>query len=116
MHNALKSTAIAAALTLGALALVPASASANSLYLGFDLGPYPAPNGHAFRHHDRGAPRDWWARTCSPDEALRKAEQMGVRAAHIGRVYRHAIRVDGRRWRQWVAVTFAREPHCPIIR
>ena len=149
MKNTLRTTMIAAAVSLGALAALPAAANADGLYLGFNLGPYPGSNGYAWRHDDdRAAPRhddrrhddwrrddrrhddwrhddwrhddwrhdDWRGRTCSPNDAVRTAERMGIDHAYVARVGRDVIRVDGRRWRQWVAVTFARAPGCPVVR
>lgn len=55
-------------------------------------------------------------RHCSPEQALDKAERMGLRRARIETVGRRFIEVSGRSERGRVTVTFARDRGCPIVR
>ncbi|MBO0662600.1 hypothetical protein J1C48_08430 [Jiella sp. CQZ9-1] len=77
---------------------------------------------HVIRDRRHGDRRDRWDRrerwdrpACSPRHAVRKAERMGVRHAHIRRVDRRAIVVAGRRHHHRQIVRFARAPGCPVI-
>lgn len=68
---------------------------------------------------DRGEYRDrdeWRGRGgCSPRDALRKAERMGIRRAEVVDVGRRSIEIIGRSRGERVWVTFGRAPHCPLI-
>ena len=55
-------------------------------------------------------------RGCSPEQALDKAERMGLRRVRIEDVGRRFIEVSGRAEGRRVVVTFARERGCPLVR
>lgn len=60
--------------------------------------------------------REAYDRHCSPDDALNKAERMGVRRARIVDVGRRSVDVAGR-WRgDRVVLTFGAGRGCPLIR
>lgn len=53
---------------------------------------------------------------CSEGRALRKAERMGIRRAHIADIGRRTIEVRGRdRYGERIYVTFGRQPSCPVL-
>ncbi|MDH6234197.1 hypothetical protein M2281_004811 [Mesorhizobium soli] len=68
------------------------------------------------RRDDRRDRRDRYGRDCSPEQALDKADRMGIRRARIETVGRRFVEVSGRSGGRWVSVTFARERGCPILR
>ena len=116
MFNTIRTAALSAVIGLGTLAAAPATAQADSFYFGI------TPQGPTFgfydgdrrwgRHH---RPR-YHRRDCTPRQALRKADRMGVNRAYIRGENRRVIRVAGRTRGHRVAITFAKEPHCPVIR
>ncbi|PWJ84946.1 hypothetical protein C7441_104214 [Pseudaminobacter salicylatoxidans] len=55
-------------------------------------------------------------RGCSPEQALDKAERLGLRRVRIEDVGRRFIEVSGRSEGRRVLVTFARERGCPVLR
>ncbi|MDW6022448.1 hypothetical protein SAZ10_11850 [Mesorhizobium sp. BAC0120] len=124
MLTTFKTAAIAGLIGLSALAAVPAKA--DSIYLGFGdnhrdprFGVYVGGDGERYyrRDHRRDDYRydDRRAERCSPDHALFKAERMGIRRARIDFVSPRRIGVVGRSRGDWVNVTFARAPGCPVI-
>ena len=123
MLTTLKTAAIAGLIGLGALAAVPAQA--DSIYLGFGdhhgdprFGVYVGgEDGRYYRRDRRNDFRHdgWRAERCTPDRALFKAERMGIRRARIDYVTPRQIGVVGRSRGDWVNVTFARAPNCPVI-
>lgn len=116
MFTALKTATLSAMIALGALAAVPATAQADSLYL--DAGGRHGPS-VGWEFGDGG--RDYWRhdrrsfRGCSYDRALDKADRMGLRRARVVDEGRRTISVAGRKWDRRVVVTFARAPGCPVI-
>jgi hypothetical protein len=116
MFKILKTAALSALIGLGAVAAMPAAAQADGLYLNFgghgpSVGLYLGDRDHSYdRRHYRPA------RDCTPNRALNKAERLGLRRAHIRDVSRRTIKVSGRMHGERVNITFARAPHCPIIR
>lgn len=119
MFKTIKTAALSAVLGLGALAALPATAQADSIYLGFGGGHnrpgveffIGSPSGHAYRPGRHYARRD-----CTPRRAVNKAERMGLRRVYVRNVNRNRIRVEGREHGDRVRVTFARAPGCPVIR
>lgn len=122
MITKLKAAALSALIGLGTLAVVPATAQAEGVYLnygngqggfGVQVGDYDRVDyrrgGHHYDRYDR-------RRGCSPERAVDKAERYGVRRAHVVDVSRRTITVSGRKWGERVRMTFAREPSCPIVR
>ncbi len=121
MFNKIKTVAIAALVSLGALAAVPATAQATGLSFGvgghggsvtvqfgggyhdrYDRGP----------RYDRHGPR----RACSERQAVYKAVDMGLRNARVVHSDRRAVEVRGRSHRHGrTTIVFARAPHCPVI-
>ncbi|PSJ59325.1 hypothetical protein [Pseudaminobacter soli (ex Li et al. 2025)] len=69
-----------------------------------------------YRGDYRGDRRDRYGRDCSPEQALNKADRMGLRRARIETVGRRFVEVSGRSGGRWVSVTFERERGCPILR
>jgi ABC-type sugar transport system substrate-binding protein len=121
MFNMLRTAALSAVVGLTALTGMAATAQADGLYLNFGggesrVGVYVGDHGPRWRH-DRWDRRDRWERReCTPRRAVDKAERLGVRRARVVDVGRRTIDVAGRRHGERVIVTFARAPHCPIIR
>ncbi len=65
------------------------------------------------RHHGRR--HDRWG-SCSPHEAVRKADRMGLRKAGIARISERAILVSGYSWRHRASVAFDRNSrNCQVI-
>jgi hypothetical protein len=127
MLTTLKSAVIAGLIGLASLAAVPAKA--DSLYLGFGdrhddarFGVYLGDSSrmHYPRERWREARRwdyqnDWRARRCSPEKAAYKASAIGLHRVRVQYVSRDSIGVAGFRHGDWVEVTFAMAPGCPII-
>ena len=123
MLTKLKTAILAGMIGLTGLAALPAQA--DSLYLGFGhrnddarFGVYLGDNGRSYRDDDDDWRRDQWResrRRCSPDRALEKARDMGIRRARIDYVGQRRIGVVGRQHGDWVSVTFARARGCPVI-
>ncbi|MFU0507364.1 hypothetical protein [Pseudaminobacter sp. NGMCC 1.201702] len=112
MFRKIKIAVVSAILGLGTLAAVPATAQADNFYFGISS------HGPSFGYHGAGYGHGygWDRRDCTPRKALRKAQRIGVHRAHIRSVNRHTIRVSGRKHGHRINVTFAKAPHCPIIR
>ena len=132
MLDTLRTAGLSAA--IGFSALLAGPAHADKLYLDFG-GPgvgVHVDDDHRDRRH-RGDDDDWdddderwdrddrwrrhdeYRRRCTPDQALWKAERMGVRRARVEDVSRRSITIRGRSHGDRVWVTFARAPGCPII-
>lgn len=120
MFRIISTIALSAAIGIGALAAMPATAQAQGA--SFHLGVGSGHNGpvvdihyrdHNRRHHRRHMQR---ARDCTPREALYKATRMGIRNARVVGTSPRTIRVSGvvRGYRDHV--TFARAPNCPVLR
>lgn len=128
MLNKIKTAVLSALIGIGTLAAVPATASADGLYLNFGgdgprLGIQASDHGN---RHWRGDRRDdwrrdeWrrdrdWRRMCTPGRAIDKAERMGLRRARVVDVGRQTIRVAGRKYNQRVVVVFGRDRNCPVV-
>lgn len=112
MFRKIKIAALSAILGLGTLAAIPATAQAGSFYFGISS------HGPSFGYHNAGYghSRHWDRHACTPRKALHKANRIGIHRAHIRSVNRHTIRVSGRKHGHRINVTFAKAPHCPIIR
>lgn len=135
MNNLIKTAALSTLIGLGALGVAPASAQ--GVYLGLggghhgpSVGVWMGDGGHSYRryeerdygdryhsgYHDRYRPhRPNYGPACSPNQAMNKAERMGIRRARIQDVSRRVIEVAGRSRGDRVVVTFARAPGCPVI-
>lgn len=68
-----------------------------------------------WRRDDRWRRHDEQRRRCTPDQALWKAERMGVRRARVEDVDRYSITIRGRSRGDRIWLTFARAPGCPIV-
>ncbi|TIM26044.1 MAG: hypothetical protein E5Y69_26340, partial [Mesorhizobium sp.] len=81
MFNTIKTATLSALIALGTLAAIPATAQADSIYLGFGnnddprVGVYTGDDDGFYR--ERRRERDW-RRSCSPERAVNKAERMGL--------------------------------------
>jgi hypothetical protein len=129
MSNFLKTAALTALIGLGALGAAPASAQ-SGVYLGLGGGHHGPSVGVWFGDNDHRRPRHGWngghgrpgwdggynRRGCSAQQALNKAERMGLRRARVVDVDRRSIEVRGRKWGERRTVEFARVPGCPVIR
>jgi Ni/Co efflux regulator RcnB len=117
MFKKIRTAALSAIIGLGTLAAAPATAQADSFYFGI------SPNGPSFGFHSDSS-RRWdrnrrdhrrsWDR-CSPREALRKADRMGVNRAYVRGANHRVIRIGGRKRGHRVAITFGKSPNCPVI-
>lgn len=122
MLKTIRTATVAALIGLGAFAAAPATAQAGDFYLG--IGGGHSRSGVELHFGDRDYRRHHWdrhdhwerPRLCTPGRALRKAERMGIHRAYIRDVGRRYIRVGGRSHGERVRVTFARAPHCPVVR
>lgn len=122
MAHFLKTAALAALLGLGVLSAAPASAQ-SGVYLGLggghhgpSVGVWFGDSGHSYRRHDRRDRHHWQQRRgCSAQQALNKAERMGLRRARIVDIDRRSVDVRGRKYGERVRVSFARAPGCPLI-
>jgi len=121
MFAKLKTAALSALIGLGVIAAIPATAQADNIYLnygngqsgfGVQIGDYDRVD---YRRHDRRRD-DRRYRECTPNRALEKAERNGVRRARVVDVNRRTITVAGRKWGERIHMTFARAPHCPVVR
>lgn len=102
---------IAATLTGGAIAAVPAAVAAPlSVTVTTDHGG----DVRVAQRYDRRYDRRQY-RGCSPREALRKASRMGINRAGIVRDNRRAVVVDGRKRGRYISVAFAQARGCPVI-
>jgi hypothetical protein len=118
MFAKFKTAALSALIGLGTLAAIPAQAE--GLYLNYGGRHSGVGIGVQIGDYDRVDYRDHYRRDyrrgCTPYRALNKAERMGIRRARVVDVDRRTIEVAGRKWGERVRVTFARAPHCPVIR
>lgn len=121
MFRTIRIAALSALVGLGAIS-VPSAAQADGIYFSFGnsgaragvhIGEGGAYGHRSYRRHHR--PRHF-AHACSPGRAVYKAKRMGIRHAHVTRVNHRVIRVSGRKHHRYVRVTFARAPHCPVVR
>lgn len=138
MFDKIKTATLSALIGLGTLAAIPATAHADSVYLGFGnngdsrFGVYAGDDdnrdwrdgrrerewrrdrdwrpGRDWRHE-----RDWRRSSCSPDRALDKADRMGLDRARIVDIDRNTVRVSGRKFGNRITVVFANERGCPIL-
>lgn len=137
MFSIIRTAALSAAIGLGALAALPATAQADSFYFGISPGGPTAgiivDEGRSYHRppsrwdrdrwdrwdrHDRRDrwDRDRWDRGCSAGQALRKADRMGLYRTRISAESRHTITVSGRRFGRHISVSFAKARSCPVIR
>ncbi|MEP4537704.1 MAG: hypothetical protein ABJ021_11060 [Nitratireductor sp.] len=126
MFNFVKTAALASLIGFGAIGATSTTALADGISIGIggSGGHVSMRSGDGGRHwgggrHWRGG-RDWrggraFRRACTPHRAVRKAERLGVRRAHVVRVNHRIIKVRGRARGERVAVIFARAPRCPIV-
>jgi hypothetical protein len=120
MFDMLKTAALSTMIGLGAITALPAAAQADSLHFSFGdrhdggrIGIQFGSDRYDYRGWDDDDYRD--RRTCSPDEALRKARRIGLRRARVVDVDRRTIDVVGRDRGDRVRVTFGRRGNCPIL-
>jgi len=125
MFNKIRTAVLSAVIGLGTLAAVPATAQADSFYFGITPnGPSFGFNSDSSRYDRRGDDRRWdrnrrdhrrsWGQ-CSPRDALRKADRMGVNRAYVRGANHQVIRIGGRKRGHRVAITFAKAPNCPVV-
>jgi hypothetical protein len=125
MLKLIKTATLSAMIGLGAMAAAPSTASADSIGIHFlaqnaGFGFYFGESGSARRDWDRRHDRrDRYERRdfCSPHDALRKAQWLGMRHARVTHVNYRTIGVEGRiRGYGHDRILFARAPHCPVLR
>lgn len=124
MISFLKNTLLAAVLGLGALTAVAPAASAADIDVRIETVGYR--NGFfEIRDHDRGRERwerrhdrrqDWGRRgRCSPDFAVAKARDFGLRRARIADISSRKVVVEGFRRGGYSRIVFANDRHCPVL-
>lgn len=127
MLNTIKMAGLAVAVTLGGLGTFSAPSFAQDVE--FMIGPdgvrmrtreYCEDNPYDRRcresRRDRYDDDGDYGRRCGPEDALNKAERMGVRRARIVDVDRRTVDIAGR-WRgDRVVLTFGRGRGCPLLR
>lgn len=121
MFNLIKTAALATLIGIGTLGAGAASANASSLHIGVggngvhvgigigDVGYRHGGYRQGYRHGYRHA-------ACTPHRAVEKARHMGVRHARVAHVGPRTIQVRGHRYGHPTRLTFARAPHCPVVR
>jgi hypothetical protein len=133
MLKMIKTAAVAAVVGITALTGLSAAAQAEGMYLNYGgqrdarVGVYVG-NGNAY-HVDRSRHGRWdngrrwnddrrwdYRGFCTPQRALYKAERLGLHRARVVDVDRRSIDVAGRRHGHRVVMTFAKAPHCPVVR
>jgi hypothetical protein len=130
MTNLLKTAVLSALIGIGAIGAVSPAAAQSGVYLGLggghsgpSVGVWLGDSGHSYRRHDRWDRDGRWDRDdrrwehrrgCSAEQALDKAERMGLRRARIVDIDRRSIDVRGRKYGERVMVSFARAPGCPV--
>lgn len=125
MTTFLKKTLLAAVLGLGALTASVPAASAAGLEVTVETVGYRS-GFLEVRDHDR---RDRWDRRhdrrrgdwgrrgrCSPNLAVAKARDFGLRRARIADISPRRVVVDGFRRGDYRRVVFANDRHCPVLR
>jgi hypothetical protein len=115
MFTTLKTAAMAALIVLASMAALPAEA--DDLYLRFGERHDNARFGIYLGGDERMREREfrYMEGRCTAERALDKAERLGVRRARIDYVHHRSIGVVGRSRGDWIRVTFARGPNCPIL-
>lgn len=121
MFNFVKTAALATLIGFGAIGATSTTALADGISIGIggSGGHVSMRFGDGGRHwgggrHWRGG-RDFRRPACTTQRAVRKAQRLGVRRAHVVRVNHRIIKVRGRARGERVAVIFARAPRCPIV-
>ena len=114
MFTTLRTAAMAGLIGLASLAAMPAEADGLFFRHGehhdkarFDIFLGDGEREREFRHMER---------SCTPELALDKAERIGIRRARIDYVRHRSIGIVGRSRGDWIRVTFARGPNCPVLR
>lgn len=119
MFNKIKTIVASAVIGFGALAALPATAQADSLYFTLGTGSRVGVGIHSggYEHvRHRGWHRPRPVLGCSNGQAVRKANRLGMRRAAIVGAGPRSVTVGGRSHFGWHRVTFARAPGCPVIR
>ncbi len=129
MFKTIKTAVLSAVVGLTTLTGMAASAQAEGLYLNYGsrydprVGVYVGGSSSRYvddRDYGRWGRNSWdrdhWRRGCSPERALNKAEWLGLHRARVVDIDRRSIDVAGRHHGRRIVMTFARAPHCPIIR
>lgn len=120
MFKAIRIAVASAVVGLGALAAMPSAAQANSFYFGITAGgpvfgyqAGPVRPGYGGHHRDWNRPA---RQACNAQQALRKADRMGIRRSHVRAQNHRVISVAGTNRGRPASVLFARAPNCPVIR
>ena len=116
MFNLIKTATLATLIAMGSLGVASTSAKADSLHIGFKGHGAHIGIGIGGGGYWHGGHRGHRYRGCTPHRAVEKARHMGVRHARIAHVSHRTIQVRGHRYGHPTRVTFARAPHCPVIR
>lgn len=115
MFTILRTAAMAGLIGLASLAAMPAEADGvhvrfgdrhDHVRFGIFLGDGERMRGREFRHTEH---------RCTPERALDKAERIGIRRARIDYIRHRSIGIVGRSRGDWIRVTFARGPNCPVL-
>ena len=120
-----KKTILAAVLGLGALTASVPAASAAGIEMSVETVGYRS-GFLEVRDHDRGRDRwdrrhdrrhgDWGRRgRCSPNLAVAKARDFGMRRARIADVSPRRVVVEGFRRGGYSRIIFANDRHCPVL-
>ena len=133
MTNFFKKTMIAAVLGLGALTAVAPAVSAADINLSieqvgyrngfFEVHDYRRDNDRGRwdrnrwdRRHDRRHGGDWGRRDrCSPNFAVEKARDLGMRRARVVDVTPRKVVVEGFRHGGYSRIVFANDRRCPVL-
>lgn len=124
MIKMIRNAALSAVVAVGALAAIPGAAQAASTSIQFGIGAgtgavtvqYGSPRHHSRQRHH--APRHYRAGQCRANEAVRKANRMGIRNARVVGANARVVQVQGRdaRSHRPARIIFANSHNCPVIR
>ncbi|WP_052194467.1 hypothetical protein [Aureimonas altamirensis] len=114
IRSAMLTLALAGGATAATGGLAGMSAAAQELRIGVGSAPVIQVQGRGYDHrHDRWRERERGG--CDARQALRKADRMGLRRAHVVDAGRRTVTVAGRDRGGRAMVRFANARGCPVI-
>ena len=110
MIRKFKTLALAAIVSVGAIAAIPSTASAGNVDIdihfgqgfGFGYGPGWGGGYGPYKPH------------CMPGKALYKAKSMGLKKAYVHKANWNGVVIKGKKFGQTKVVGFGKHPSCPV--
>lgn len=110
MIRKFKTLALAAIVSVGAVASIPSTASAGNVDIdihfgqgfGFGYGPGWGGGYGPYKPH------------CMPGKALYKAKSMGLKKAYVHKANWNGVVIKGKKFGQTKVVGFGKHPSCPV--